>query len=78
MAAFGGKVSSHGKAHDAETEKSDFSHVCYLGFSSAITAELAERVSLEAPRLAGGHGFVLEWPDNQGFKTMQNTGSDVA
>src|SRR5581483_12277171 len=31
VAALGDEMSSHGKAHDAETEKSDFSHMCNPG-----------------------------------------------
>jgi len=38
VAAFFDEMSCHGKAHDAETEKSDFSHVYNLGVSPARLA----------------------------------------
>jgi hypothetical protein len=37
MATFFHQVSCHGKTHHAETEKSDFSHVLYLGVSPATS-----------------------------------------
>ena len=38
VAAFDDQMSCHGKTHDAETEKSDFSHVCNpKGFAGALS-----------------------------------------
>src|SRR5260221_14767885 len=48
VAAFFHQMSCHRETHDAETEKSDFSHVCYLVLPWGFL---------------GGFGRTLNWPD---------------
>ena len=68
MATFFHQMSCHGETHYAETEKSDFSHVCYLEVLPALgwpdgvlegAAPYPLRRGGQRLHLAGGAGFVL-------------------
>ena len=39
VTAFGDEMSCHGETHNAETEKSDFGHVCNPGVSAGVLIE---------------------------------------
>ena len=56
------QMSCHRETHDAETEKSDFGHVCYLGVLPA-TLELAGRCSGGEPHHnpCAGEGNAFVW-----------------
>src|SRR6185437_14174168 len=87
MATFFHEVSRHRETHHAETEKSDFSHVCYLAICLGSGAAGSKRPAIRpgregAPYRLRSRGQRLRWVAIGRFvlgsghqRTSQNTGS---